>query len=100
MLSRNTTVAAPDTSEYDGAGVKVNGVPSFSQSSLIIPFCDDINSTLFSGALALSGLSSANIKVTVKTKSICKFTIQVWSSSCQIISVASDSGSVLTSLSI
>ena len=100
MLSRNTTIAAPATSKYDESGVKVDDVPSFSQSSLIIPFCDDINSALFPGALVLSGQSSANMKVTVNTKSICKFTIEVWSSSCQIILVVSDSGSVLSNISI
>ena len=100
MLFRNTTVAAPDTSKFDDAGLKIRGVPSFSQSSLIIPFCDDINSTLFFRVLALNGLSSANIRVSVQTKSICKYTIQVWSSSCQIIGVASDCASVLPVLSI
>ncbi len=80
----------------------VTGAPAQAPESnaLSVHFADGRDASSYQGALALSGLSSQAITAYIRARDNTSFRVLVYSNSVGVVSVVSDSGAILGSLSI
>ncbi len=102
-LTSATTSALAQPGLTQGAGFTLADTPSFSsaQQSLTLNFCDlPFTTTEASGQVSLAGMSSMSLSCVVETRHTDKYTVQVHSEAISVLSIAADSGAIISSNSI
>ena len=94
--------SAPMVSTQTDTGVNVSGIVAYSNiaNGIRIQFADSSHSNQTSGALALSGLSSMSLEFTVIARSNAPLVVNCFSTASSIVSVSSDSGTIVSSNSL
>ena len=96
-----SALAGPQSSV--GAGFTLTNTPSFSsaQNSLTLNFCDlPFTTTEASGQISLAGMSSMSLTCVVESRHTDAYTVQVVSEAISVLSIAADSGAIISSNSI
>lgn len=94
--------SAPMAYTQTDTGVDVSGMVAYSNiaNGIRIQFADSPHSNQTSGALALSGLSSMSLEFTVIARSNAPFVVNCFSTASSIVSISSDSGTIVSSNSL
>jgi len=94
----------PEVSNFNSEGVALTAGSKAAQApeanAMHVKFCDSDDASRFSGALALSGLSSQSATVYVRARNDTPFRVHCYSTATAVYSVQSSSGAILSSLSI
>lgn len=100
-LCGDANAAAPSASAVAGSGFTTADKEQYASNALTLNFSDrPLHSDHWTGGIPLSGLSSMSCDITVRNRNNANYRVMVYSVAASIVSVAADSGAIVSSNSI